>query len=1008
MNILNKILNKIRKKAYSKNPFNLSRIKKKKVLIAQTVQQKIDQQKIDQQVDISVEDPTMPVSEEIISAIMEDASVQNYFTNQLLLKKEKKDNEGLEKSPLLDVRGFVNRLIEDRRKYLQQTGEVQQIENLQTSTEDPYSSYKVHYDENNIGPDLPGIAFNSASTQIWNEINNDNPVTDNMSEEQKRQTENQNLADFNYEMEKWDLGLFDTALGQPKGKGAAKNRVEGFEVDNRISFFIHNPEYLGEVLQKNPTVVNLLEDQLYNRLKVTPSEGGILEDLKQVGDLKSNEHRRLVNILNNELGPQLHLMLQTLIESNNPDIKKWIDRKGLGKLKEIKNIEKRTIQSPEDEGEGTWDPLDIQGKRQGRIEAPNVESLEKKWKSMDEISKRTSIIGREYIKKDIEGIENLREDTFQEYVDNLSNKYLVEKNAKALDSYNSAEKMNVFSIVTLEQIDNLLESGGKSTKSAQANGEEVVLFHNGFGDYVVPYSLLNNIFEGVPLEERIGIDINDYGEYVSEYREKVKDGLVSAPFNPKWGNMVRTSYISQKLAEMGKIKKHIKDKYKEYPDLKTLKDRLRDVQAINESIYKFSGVSKNDIDENGKYTKYGEMKRDNFISMTLNQSDAYINDLIDRHSVKKMKTPEEQEIENKRVDKNRHNLKAAYGGSSFFEHILGYLYNVIQKNKGLYSPSMIRSFYDTFSPYGTLRSLKTEEGRKKNIMVPDMSNAELSNVVRGENFSNNDAIINDLNRKRLIEKLPWQKEVMGKYMEILRIEKEINTNKEKINRFKEILKEKKQIVESKFYKNINTPKYEKTLKNLINEEQMKEVENFASKISTIPGIFGNNIEETIVKEKVPLEFLSPEMNRNITNYNDRKFVEKFVENWDYVSEIPQRIHTIIGTPALKGLYSAQKSLKKEENKAKNNEARWNIEKKEIWDKIKEISSENGYNLPKSIQSCHKIFKTVIAEYKLLENRIQKLSKIKYNLTKIANTMTVDALINKEINNYKVLFNQLFS
>lgn len=1031
---IKKVLNNIKKKAFKSNIFNLKRVKKAREMTPEEeafYQQNPDMMEntgvgtLSQQVDAQIENlkvnPTSPIPDEFIRNVLTDPQANIYFQNKLLQEVNVPDvgqfmkNLMQRAAPVIDTLPPFNYTVDPKI--------------LEGAIQTQYSTYIPFSDSEKYS--LPERAYNAYLQKYMRQYLDQKDVN-------KEDPNSQQMAvDYAYKRMKvmeQEGDLLRYALGEPQ----LLNKREGYAPDNRILFFLHHPNHLKPFIDSDPELKDLLAYQLRENMGIDISdqneEDGILRGLKQAADagIKSTSSKILLNILNNRLAPQLFQHLADGLDNLDPDIIDWAGKKAFGKTYDIKRQEqKRRTGTPGEEGEfdifsvlpGTENiqPLE-EGDEEDKEEEKENSDMEEYEEKPGEIGKEmVEKLAQAYLASDIEGIENLRDETTQQYVDDTVQRYFSAMGEKekeaALKEYFLAEKHNVRSIIALDQIKKLLGNYQLRTrvpKSREEYGDFNFLFDNQYGRFSFPLSLVMDILKDVPPDQRS--DISRYPEFVKMYKQKAKEGEEIPLFSPTWGNMVNAGKISDAFLNLGKIKTRIRDLWTQNANTHSdfvvdgIKASLERTGELEYAMH-FAGVR--------DYTdpEEAEMMVNNFIRMAPLESQEEVNKLLDYGVRVESDDPEEQAKAKAKTKEHRRQAKALLGDS--FAPLLAYLYREVGESSSIYDTSMIRAFYDIMCPQKRFRGFG-REGRKKNTLMPEMSNSELSRKIRREDLPDELVYIDEITAERVKAMMGGEKDrkKMGLYNLFFdyhdrteQIKRSIDYRKNMIESLVEQKAQGLQKINDALQYKRKIGKLNTWLKQRGLQDRAEEIDDFISKSDYLLKHDPEKLEKLHLMYDSPLIKGIRTINAKIRDAREGTDWRKLEKKYKGLSLIPaaeEREGKVYSMEALSAMLKGRQAQKNDpwpSLSIADLEASW----EGLWEVMVQQLDKAGYknkeNLPpfrnREIQSAK-------ATYRKMIMRFAKLVKMRDGLVKLSNTDSIDALIRREFSEYNKLFDRLIS
>lgn len=1055
---IKKILNKFRKKASKKRAFNLKNIKKAKEMSPEEAafwaqnpeMQEGDRGSLTQQVDNQIEqlkiDPNISISDEFVSTVLSDTEANLYFQNKLLSEVG-----------ISDAGSFIDNIMNRAAPVIDAPEN-----NLQEVISQQYSTYNIVQDPY----DLKERAYMAMIQHYKKDIFERNPGFDPSNPDHDNLVTGKAYQKMRVLEAKGSL--LEYAMGEPK----LMNKREGYSPDNRILFFLHHPEHLKGFIENDPELRELLGYQLGQVMGVDVQdslsesggvEDGVLRGLSQVAKsgMKSDASKVLINILNNKKALELFGYLSEKLDQLDPDVLEWTKKKSFGRqLTEKRREEKRRTDITGKEG----DILDIMDTMIGDknikplIEEEEIDqNLEEYEAKRGEIQKeQVEALATEYLKDDIDGIKLLRENTTQLYVDETISSYRQsppgKEKDKYLKDYSEAEKLNVRAIISLNQIDSLLgdyQITPMVPKDREKYGDFVFLFKNKNGEFYFPSYLAQDILStsaGEDIDDpeamaRNRQDVSRYAEYVNKYKNELKDGKKMSSFSPNWGGMINANRIADGFLAMGLVKQRIRNIWeKNASKYKTYDEAISGVQAMVEGypapggmsqkqqLYQFAGLGKEDLLKNIDQPLSDNANRMiyNFIDMTVRQSQKEIDSFLDygvKQVPKEYIEPEvhakKQKKEEEKTKKHRHNAKAKLG--YIFDPILGYIYDEVGEQSLVYKDSMIRAFYDMMCPQKRLMG-QGRYGRKDNKKYPEMSNGELSRIIRREEIPEELIYLDEAVKARLSTMIEGEqgKKRLGaynkffQYYDAIKILKDsIKYRQQSIDSFAEKRNERLQQIN----RSMQAKKYKKQLipwlksKGLL--DRQTEIEDFIDNSDRILEKDPDKVENFYFDIGSPLI-------RGLDNLKSEFRDAKEGSSWrelidvDDEKNIGQKKRDFSQIPSLKEMEKVKvlslKELKDTKSSARQRTNPWPRlsikDLKATYDAMGQMLlkylKQAGHQGEGKIPFAEKVEKAKESYSRMLK-RLLKLSDMKKDLTKWASVESIEVLMQKEIRGYHNIF-----
>ena len=559
MNILSKIINRIRKKAYTKNPFNLKNIKKARELTPEEEnwykQNKnlIPQEITDVGQEIGIIEQPQPQeieqqfpTEEAVDNRIKD-SIHTYLINTFRgTGKWSKDR--IQPSPdiyqaiLEDESGIVNSIF------------TEEIKNI-TGNKDPRFSKDIF---NTMV--LKTKDFLGGEQKLETDVSNKEIEELGKRQVKKEQDIDISLADIFSKTPQY-INLQKSLAGKyyqgdpNKAADHAKSLIErnlssptGKNKDQRMAFFIRNPEEIPD------NAFNLIKPLLaqygYNDINLK-------EDLKKydLGMAKSVRAKELTHLINQGAGILLVDRLTDLINNNDKKIYNWVARSSGF------SIEKPSLSTQVGEGEEetTLEDLGVGEKTRGISEDENRNYLEAR---KDHVNLMTEIFVSTYLNEVIKESQALAMDTHN----NINRKAAEAKGNKKTKMEDIADRLLVFMSTATEQINPFFErtEGHKPKYINDPNKDYTTFIHPSSNWYKIniPKDALGSLF--LNLEKDTGKKPWEHfvnGQLTAEADQIIRNYAMTnaANWSPDWNTWVRPEKLNKKLNDLGRIKMKIKN-----------------------------------------------------------------------------------------------------------------------------------------------------------------------------------------------------------------------------------------------------------------------------------------------------------------------------------------------------------------------------------------------------------------------------------------------------------------
>lgn len=347
------------------------------------------------------------------------------------------------------------------------------------------------------------------------------------------------------------------------------------KLDQRINFFVVNHDLLNDNIKTN----------IFNAVQTNLIVFGLQENVLSFEDIiaKSNTslvfRRKLVDYMKNQFGNILFEQLKQLINSKDERIKSWAAGEHGAKsqtYKEDVEINRPSIDKPiGEEGDNLLSVIQQDQNRTSRLRKEEIPEHEQ-----DEISKTISEFAREYLEDILKDMIRLQKQTVVQYVKDAIS-------ANSIREYNMAEKFYFYSEAAMEQIDNLLETRGRTTTDNQ-----FYVYQNPFGKISIPREVLDDIFRTVPRmmnkEEAGEFNSKNISKYVDIYKDAIKKGLIEG-WSPNWYQLVVSRFLLERYRAIGALKDGIVRLYKMgYRDPKAIKNSLDANAVYRKALIDFS------------------------------------------------------------------------------------------------------------------------------------------------------------------------------------------------------------------------------------------------------------------------------------------------------------------------------------------------------------------------------------------------------------------------------------
>ena len=775
------------------------------------------------------------------------------------------------------------------------------------------------------------------------------------------------------------------------------------KLDQRFNFFLYNPQFLEPFLQDASFA------EMFNRAKTKNQK---------------------ISVMKQEKGDDLINILSGLIDSLDPAVINWV-KKGfafMGKDPEAgKEITQTDFMPGDDEGR----PMSLEGPKPQDWADLAITGADKA-----ESLKFMSNAIKYYVDDNLEEMKDINEissinimdkaqEEFKKALDlsNIENKKITSiKKNNILNKYAVGERLNAYFKGYHDQILSLFDADGGVNK----RDNNKVRYRNEDGFMDIPSDTMKSMLDIAKRYQEdkdnkdefgkpIRVDIEDYRTYVNDYRKAIKDGEVKDPFKPDWKQMIQSHAVMRNVAELGEIKSKIFDlKDKKYTDPEGVVGSLssgRDKRLLN----RFANIKEPVIDKRtnqviqpGDPESVIKKKRHDFVFMTLNQDKNASYSAIPLRAYK-----HQQELNGlkKEIDILDSELRSKYNSSkelkrytkqrefntrrsdlaNSFKASIGTLYlpllpkiadgmdqKIVDKKTGKpkdrFLSSSLFGFVELFDTHPTKLRNFLDIGQQVN-KHDDLgrTNTELYYKVKGEEPPPHVQTLQNIYNRGIetgeIDKDQWYKELFGEYSKFDVYQRAYDRKKEREDVLRKKLNDKVQKVNDKVLSvvraNDNGIAFQKVLNKIKDPAKQIEIQNYMSQwdgISQLPleyyGLFGQKKTKDVIEK-------------------DQAAINKILE----------------GPKGVKRIRSGEEGL---------NDIKRNFEKQKIdlRNKLKER------NLDVDLSAL----RIAEAMYRIVQNKILKLSKIKESGYKFAsvNTLEIDKSIESIKYNFDKLFMSLFS
>ena len=783
--------------------------------------------------------------------------------------------------------------------------------------------------------------------------------------------------------------------------------------DQRMNFFIANPELLPPIPSKLYTIIN---DEL-ERLGIEGELGdglddinSMLQNLQGIGRRKS----RLLRIFNNEIAPSLYEIMKNLINNPGqpiPDIRilNWFGRgvqsaeinekrskefkfdaptggEGEGAHKDIMDVEKgRTVDLSEDD---TTPEQKIEiGKQIGAIVRA---SLEKTLVGMEEIKTKTvdQLLSDSVVdyKRSSEGLRDAQ-GNFERSARGLILKDKAGK-IRALRNYNTAEILYAFCNKALPQLRNLFHfPKNVNVAGGDANYENI------YGKVTVPRSTLKDIFTTARLttDKVTGDKDDDYIRDVEHYTDLTNDDLVDHPFYPKWGDMVNSRIVGDAILDVVKLKTFIRSNANQNVS-------NGDYRGLIEKINK-------DPELANSLKMMGGNNPTNFIFMTLEQK---------QEDIDVLNFNKEKVIVHKQDERRYRQLKTQLIGDKWHAILPNIIQNVGAVGKSDYPDQAVQGFISLFDhqpkkirnmSWGYRQVPEGEDECYTGLYYEALGETTPSFIEKLLEFRRKSIEIRERKqRKTLRQPMPgktpqekrsgekfWWNEFFKEYDKFVIDGSYIDEQEAEVP----VIKEKYSELE-KVYRNRAT----------VYISQIKEVQDSFKQTRFILKKFEENKKIVPAPDKLSTQ-------KEIKDYqkalNFDNFVN-FVKTWDGSSQDNYYYYQLLGVRKASNLYNVDKEIKFLNDKpAEGKRDQWGIEalkkdQNEVKNKMKQMFKDNNVD-----SSWIDALKIGYILYKRMKYAISLLQSTRNNMLKLScNTQTTDNLIRDIEEYYSGKINNLFN
>lgn len=429
---------------------------------------------------------------------------------------------------------------------------------------------------------------------------------------------------------------------------------EGGNLDQRMNFFLNNPEALSLEIFPEGNIFNAvpnLEGELRKKLSEFGIENPDLgEALKTAANQKAmntpqghipSPKKPIADFLKRQAGDKLLQILSHLIQQTDPSIVEWL-KPALGRGDVVQKSKGEVSLENTGGDDISIGNIGVSGK------TPFREDQEITSEEETAAGKQIAAVVDYYLSDQLEVMDNMKDsvsvDLMTEQTNDfmtLEKEYKVNPNEETLnklqkksDSYSQVEVLNAYTKRAIDQINVLFkeasskgiaerykEEGGKAKSTA-------FKINNESGQQILNEEVVRDIFFG----RKKNIAGNNPYEYVESYKEQVNKGIEKDPYDPEWSKMVNRNVPYNAFADVYSIKSTINELY-EQSQKRLMQtgipsdfiNRREQIDLIYKEIYKdpekrkllqeFSGVTSSDINNSAAVMS----KERNFINMTLYQ-----------------------------------------------------------------------------------------------------------------------------------------------------------------------------------------------------------------------------------------------------------------------------------------------------------------------------------------------------------------------------------------------------
>lgn len=441
-----------------------------------------------------------------------------------------------------------------------------------------------------------------------------------------------------------DNGLFETAFSSfielPRYKqielfgdvDLEENLAEALEIklsppkspmhlDQRMNFFLHNPQYLQEILAENKFLNNTIVQQIgEENFPVSDSMEAIVKGRENKG-----KKRRLANILNNLIGDDLLDVLKRLAQQAHPDLARWI-KPALYQMQTGKE-QSYSDRGEVEEGYSKEQNLGYQAKPTSELSDSKINEAD-----IQEAAEEVKSVIKYYFKDNLYDMHSLYAISIRSMLSSALEEYKKKKSSGNMSEYVRAESLNAFCKAMLQQLEALFKTKGKISRDKKS-----IKYQNLFGVISIPREVLKEIFGvgvrskggGEESEQQSKQDIENYKKYVEQYQRRMRDNEVTTPLELAWGKMVNYKIPFRAHANLGEIKSKIKELQTRGNNIDSIRKTLMSQERTANLMRQFCNINPDDS------PSVAVQKINDFIYMTMEQSRSDIAHFLDAYEMKK-------------------------------------------------------------------------------------------------------------------------------------------------------------------------------------------------------------------------------------------------------------------------------------------------------------------------------------------------------------------------------------